>query len=109
MKKNPACRDSPPAAGRFSDILPVRRSAILSGAFFVSDGRSFLSAHKGDHFVILSDNEVIPSFIILPILQIFLQSLQPDPVSPKEDPDHVCQNDHKQLSAYRSDVSDPAS
>ena len=28
IKKNPAKQDSPPAAGRASDILPVRRSAI---------------------------------------------------------------------------------
>ena len=32
-KKESCLQDSPPAAGRFSDILPVRRSAILSGAF----------------------------------------------------------------------------
>ena len=28
MKKDPAKQDSPPAAGRASDILPFRRSAI---------------------------------------------------------------------------------
>ena len=27
-RKNPALQDSPPAAGRASDILPFRRSAI---------------------------------------------------------------------------------
>ena len=27
--KNPAKQDSPPAAGRVSDILPLRRSAII--------------------------------------------------------------------------------
>jgi hypothetical protein len=30
IKKNPAKQDSPPAAGRASDILPFRRSAILA-------------------------------------------------------------------------------
>jgi len=35
-KKESCKQDSPPAAGRFSDILPLRRSAILSGAFFMS-------------------------------------------------------------------------
>ena len=35
-EKESCLQDSPPAAGRFSDILPLRRSAILSGAFFVS-------------------------------------------------------------------------
>ena len=35
-KKESCLQDSPPAAGRFSDILPLRRSAILSGAFFMS-------------------------------------------------------------------------
>ena len=30
MKKDPAKQDSPPAAGRASDILPFRRSAILA-------------------------------------------------------------------------------
>ena len=30
MKKNPALQDSPPAAGRVSDILPFRRSAITN-------------------------------------------------------------------------------
>ena len=29
--KNPALQDSPPAAGRFGDMLPFRRSAILPG------------------------------------------------------------------------------
>ena len=33
MKKNPALQDSPPAAGRASDILPFRRSAILAERF----------------------------------------------------------------------------
>ena len=36
IKKESCLQDSPPAAGRFSDMLPLRRSAILSGAFFVS-------------------------------------------------------------------------
>ena len=35
-KKESCLQDSPPAAGRFSDTLPLRRSAILRGAFFVS-------------------------------------------------------------------------
>ena len=34
MKKNPAKQDSPPAAGRASDILPFRRSAIPPEGFF---------------------------------------------------------------------------
>ena len=34
MKKNPAKQDSPPAAGRASDILPFRRSAILAERFY---------------------------------------------------------------------------
>ena len=34
LNEKESCKqDSPPAAGRFSDILPLRRSAILSGAF----------------------------------------------------------------------------
>ena len=33
-RKNPALQDSPPAAGRFSDIIPLRRSAILPGGLF---------------------------------------------------------------------------
>ena len=41
MKKNPALQDSPSAAGRVSDILPFRRSAILAERFsFI--GRIFL-------------------------------------------------------------------
>ena len=32
-RKNPALQDSPPAAGRFCDILPNRRSAILAERF----------------------------------------------------------------------------
>ena len=41
IKKNPAKQDSPPAAGRVSDILPFRRSAILAERFsFI--GRIFL-------------------------------------------------------------------
>ena len=34
VKKNPAKQDSPPAAGRVSDILPFRRSAILAERFY---------------------------------------------------------------------------
>ena len=34
IKKNPAKQDSPPAAGRVSDILPFRRSAILAERFY---------------------------------------------------------------------------
>ena len=33
VKKNPAKQDSPPAAGRVSDILPFRRSAIRAERF----------------------------------------------------------------------------
>jgi hypothetical protein len=35
IKKNPAKQDSPPAAGRFSDITPLRRSVLLPGGLFV--------------------------------------------------------------------------
>ena len=35
-KRESCSQDSPPAAGRFSDTLPLRRSAIPSGAFFMS-------------------------------------------------------------------------
>ena len=41
MKQNPAKQDSPPAAGRASDILPFRCSAILAERFIVWK-RSFL-------------------------------------------------------------------
>ena len=41
VKKNPAKQDSPPAAGRVSDILPFRRSAILAERFYFI-GRIFL-------------------------------------------------------------------
>ena len=35
-KKESCLQDSPPAAGRFSDIIPLRRSAILpEGLFYV--------------------------------------------------------------------------
>lgn len=30
VKQNPALQDSPPVAGRFSDMTPFRRSAILA-------------------------------------------------------------------------------
>ena len=33
MKKDPAKQDSPPAAGRASDIIPLRQSAILAERF----------------------------------------------------------------------------
>ena len=35
MKKNPVLQDSPPAADRFSDRFPLRRSAIPPGELFV--------------------------------------------------------------------------
>ena len=38
LRKNPALQDSPPAAGRFSDIIPLRRSAILPGGLFYITG-----------------------------------------------------------------------
>ena len=41
VKKNPAKQDSPPAAGRASDILPFRRSAIPAERFYFI-GRIFL-------------------------------------------------------------------
>ena len=34
IKKNPAKQDSPPAAGRASDILPFRCSVILAERFY---------------------------------------------------------------------------
>ena len=34
-KKESRSRDSPPAAGRFSGIIPIRRSAILPGGHFI--------------------------------------------------------------------------
>ena len=34
IKKNPAKQDSPPAAGRASDILPFRCSAIRAERFY---------------------------------------------------------------------------
>ena len=33
-KKNPALRDFPPAAGRFNDIIPLRRSVLLPGGLY---------------------------------------------------------------------------
>ena len=47
MKKNPALQDSPPAAGRVSDILPFRRSAILAERFYRIETK-FLYDKKGD-------------------------------------------------------------
>ena len=41
IKKNTAKQDSPPAAGRVSDILPFRRSAIRAERFYFI-GRIFL-------------------------------------------------------------------
>ena len=35
INKNPAKQDSPPAAGRFSDMLLLRRSAIPPGGLIV--------------------------------------------------------------------------
>jgi hypothetical protein len=37
-KNESRSRDSPPAAGRFSDIIPFRRSAFLPGGFFIYIG-----------------------------------------------------------------------
>ena len=41
FKKESCLQDSPPATGRFSDIIPLRRSAILPGGLFM------LSEHYG--------------------------------------------------------------
>ena len=42
--KESRSRDSPPAAGRPGDIIPSRRSAILSGAFLFN--RSYFPIEK---------------------------------------------------------------
>ena len=42
MKKNPALQDSPPAAGRVSDIIPFRRSAILAERFSLDRNAVFI-------------------------------------------------------------------
>ena len=53
VKKNPALQDSPPAAGRVSDILPFRRSAILAERFsFI--GRIFLWKKKSHGRIIVT-------------------------------------------------------
>ena len=39
LRKNPALQDSPPAAGRFSDIIPLRRSALLPGGLYFFIGK----------------------------------------------------------------------
>ena len=41
IKKNPAKQDSPPAAGRFSDIIPFRRSAIPRRGFLLYRNHDF--------------------------------------------------------------------
>ena len=41
VKKNPAEQDSPPMAGRFSDMIPFRRSAIPAEHFCII-GHTFL-------------------------------------------------------------------
>ena len=53
MKQNPAKQDSPPAAGRASDILPFRCSAILRSVFIVWK-RSFLYDKKNVPWHILA-------------------------------------------------------
>ena len=47
MHKKESCKqDSPPAAGRFSDIIPLRRSAILPGGLY----------YVIEHYGVISDN-----------------------------------------------------
>ena len=52
IKKNPAKQDSPPAAGRASDILPFRCSAIRAERFyrmetkFLYDNKECALAHS---------------------------------------------------------------
>ena len=38
-RQNPSLQDSPPAAGCFSNIIPLRRSAILPGGIFYITGK----------------------------------------------------------------------
>ena len=38
-RKNPALQDSMPAAGRFSDMIPLRRSALLPGGLYFFIGK----------------------------------------------------------------------
>ena len=41
IRKNPAKQDSPPAAGRISDMIPFRRSAIPRRGFLLYRNHSF--------------------------------------------------------------------
>ena len=52
IKMNPALQDSPPAADRFRDIFPLRRSAIPPGGLFVIQEirRNFLYHKKVSGF-----------------------------------------------------------
>ena len=43
LKKNPAKQDSPPAAGRASDILPFRCSAIRAERFYFTGNKNVYS------------------------------------------------------------------
>ena len=65
MKKDPAKQDSPPAAGRASDILPFRCSAIRAERFLSygnevsytirKPGAKFPVKHRAFLYVILSE------------------------------------------------------
>ena len=41
VRKNPAKQDSPPAAGRISDMIPFRRSAIPRRGFLLDRNYDF--------------------------------------------------------------------
>ena len=76
IRKNPALQDSPPAAGRFSDKFPFRRSAICPEGFLFHRGfhRNFLwnknkieSRIRNDqiHFRILLSIFIISVYTVL--------------------------------------------
>jgi hypothetical protein len=47
--KNPALQDSPPAARRFSDKIPLRRSAILPEGFLLYGKMQIIFLYNKKH------------------------------------------------------------
>ena len=80
-KRESRLRDSPPAAGRFSDIIPYRRSATLPGGLFYIIGSLSYDIKK-------ATAQAIAFHIILTIQPIapplYSESMQPLRLHPNE-------------------------
>lgn len=80
LRKNPALQDSTPAAGRFSDIIPLRRSAFLPGGLYCFIGKFNEISYKTIKLPHLCPAWQFCIFISIPLpfLRLSVHEVRPD-------------------------------